>query len=44
MNYITIENKKYVIGDIIIKDAPIYSKGSRSVRDLVKKKGIEKRN
>jgi len=41
MNYITIENKKYIIGDIVLTEAPIYSKGSRSVRDLIKKKGIE---
>ncbi len=41
MNYITIENKKYITGDIVITEAPIYSKGSRSVRDLIKKKGIE---
>jgi hypothetical protein len=38
MNYITFENKKYILGDIVIKDAPIYSKGCRSVRDLIKKK------
>jgi hypothetical protein len=41
MNYITIENKKYIIGDIVLTEAPIYSKGSRSARDLIKKKGIE---
>jgi hypothetical protein len=42
MNYITFENKKYILGDIVIKDAPIYSKGCRSVRDLIKKKEIDK--
>ena len=41
MNYITIENKKYITGDIVLTEAPIYSKGSRSVRDLIKKKRIE---
>lgn len=41
MNHITFENKKYILGDITIKDAPIYSKGCRSVRDLIKKKEID---
>jgi hypothetical protein len=41
MNHITFENKKYILGDIAIKDAPIYSKGCRSVRDLIKKKEID---
>lgn len=41
MNYITFEDKKYILGDIAIKDAPIYSKGCRSVRDLIKKKEID---
>lgn len=41
MNYITFEDKKYILGDTAIKDAPIYSKGCRSVRDLIKKKEID---
>ena len=41
MNSFTYENKKYISGDHIITNAPIYSKGSRSARDLIKKKLIE---
>lgn len=40
MNSISHENKKYVNGDYILKNAPIYSKGCRSSRDLLKKKEI----
>ena len=41
MNHITIESKKYIIGDIVIKDAPIFSKGCRGTRNLIKKKEID---
>jgi hypothetical protein len=34
------QNKKYVNGDYIINNAPVYSKGSRGSRDLIKKKSI----
>lgn len=35
-------NFTYIIGDYILKNAPIYSKGIRSTRDLIKKKNIPK--
>ena len=35
------ENKTFVIGDYVLANAPIYSKGCRSSRDLIKKKNIE---
>lgn len=34
------QNKKYVNGEYIISNAPIYSKGVRGARDLIKKKNI----
>ena len=44
MNSINHENKEYIIGDYVINNAPIYCKASRSARDLIKKKLIEKNN
>ena len=38
MELITIENKQYILGDYILNNALIYSKGIRSSRELVKKK------
>jgi hypothetical protein len=40
MDKLKYNNKTYINGEIILKNAPIYSKGCRSVRDLVKKKKI----
>ena len=40
MTTITIENKQYIIGDYILENAPIYSKGSRGSRALIKNKDI----
>ena len=40
MNTLTIDNIEYVLSDYILKNAPIYSKGSRSTRDLMKRKKI----
>jgi len=37
---ITYNDKNYVQGDFILTNAPIYSKGCRSSRDLIKKKNI----
>jgi len=37
---ISYNNKSYVNGDFILSNAPIYSKGCRSSRDLIKKKNI----
>lgn len=35
-------NNKYILADYIITNAPIFSKGVRSSRDLIKKKNIDK--
>jgi AraC-like DNA-binding protein len=40
MTTITFENKQYIIGDYILENAPIYSKGSRGSRALIKNKDI----
>jgi hypothetical protein len=40
MDSITINNKNYVNADYVLKNAPIYSKGIRSSRDLIRKKNI----
>ena len=40
MSCINYNNKNYVHGDFILSNAPIYSKGCRSSRDLIKKKNI----
>jgi hypothetical protein len=37
---INYENKNYILGDYILESAPIYSKGCRSTRTLIKKKNI----
>ena len=42
MNTIEYQNNIYINGDYILENAPIYSKGVRSSRDLVKKKNIDK--
>jgi hypothetical protein len=44
MEPITINNKEYIIGDYIYNNAPIYSKGCRSSRDIISKKQIEAKN
>jgi hypothetical protein len=44
MEPITINNKEYIIGDYIYTNAPIYSKGCRSSRDIISKKQIEAKN
>ena len=41
MEIITIENNKYVLGDYVLENAVIYSKGIRSSRELIKKKLID---
>jgi hypothetical protein len=41
MESIKYENKTYVSGDYVLVNAPVYSKGCRSSRDLIKKKNIE---
>ena len=41
MEIITIDNNNYILGDYILINAPIYSKGCRSSRDLVRIKKIE---
>ena len=40
MSCINYNGKNYVQGDFILSNAPIYSKGCRSSRDLIKKKNI----
>ena len=40
MSCINYNDKNYVHGDFILSNAPIYSKGCRSSRDLIKKKNI----
>ena len=42
MNTLTINNIEYVLSDYILKNAPIYSKGARSSRDLMRRKKISK--
>jgi hypothetical protein len=41
MEIITIDNNNYILGDDIIKYAPIYSKSCRSSRQLVRTKKID---
>ena len=41
MNTIIINNLKYSQGDFLFTDAPIFCKGSRTTRDLIKKKNID---
>jgi len=40
---IIFNNKKYVVADIILTNAPIYSKGVRTTRDLIRKKNIDEK-
>ncbi len=44
MEPITINNKEYILGDYVYSNAPIYSKGCRSSRDIISKKQIEAKN
>ena len=37
---VNINDKTYILADDIIKHAPIYSKGCRSSRDLIRKKEV----
>ncbi len=39
-----INNKEYILGDCIFSNAPIYTKGCRSSRDIISKKQIEAKN
>ena len=38
---INYENKEYILGDYILTNALVYSKGCRGARDLIKKKNID---
>lgn len=42
MNIQTINGVEYINADYILKNAPIFSKGARSSRDLMKKKNLNK--
>ncbi len=44
MELITINDKQYITGDSLFTNAPIYSKGCRSSRDIISKKQIEAKN
>jgi hypothetical protein len=44
MEIITINDKQYITGDSLFINAPIYSKGCRSSRDIISKKQIEAKN
>ena len=41
MEIITIDNINYISGDYILSNAPIYCKGYRSSRDLIRQKKID---
>lgn len=41
INIVKIENKKYVMADDLATHAPLYTKGMRSGKDLVKRKNIK---
>jgi hypothetical protein len=41
---ITINDKQYIMGDNLFNNAPIYTKGCRSSRDIISKKQIEAKN
>ncbi len=41
---IIINDKQYIMGDYLFNNAPIYSKGCRSSRDIISKKQIEAKN
>jgi hypothetical protein len=44
MEIIKMDDINYILGDYILKNAPIYSKGCRSSRDLVRQKKIPAAN
>lgn len=44
MEVVSINNKEYIIGDYIFTNAPIYTKGCRSSRDIIGKKQIDVKN
>ena len=41
MNTILINNLKYSQSEFLFNDAPIFCKGSRTTRDLIRKKNID---
>jgi hypothetical protein len=41
MNQLSYNNNTFIQGDYVLEQAPIFSKGCRSARDLVKKKNIK---
>lgn len=41
MEIINIDNNNYILGDYILLNAPIYSKGCRTSRELIRQKKIE---
>jgi hypothetical protein len=43
-SHIIINDKQYIMGDYLYNNAPIYSKGCRSSRDIISKKQIEAKN
>jgi hypothetical protein len=43
MNTIIINNLKYSQSEFLFNDAPIFCKGSRTTRDLIKKKNIDQK-
>jgi hypothetical protein len=44
MEIIRINKLNYVLGDDVLQKAPIYCKGCRSSRDIIRKKNIDKNN
>ena len=44
METLNYQNEKYILGDYILTNAPIYSKGCRNSRDIIKKKKLELTN
>jgi hypothetical protein len=44
MEIITIDNKKYSLADDIIKNTPIWCKGIRNGRELIKRKNIDEKH
>jgi hypothetical protein len=42
MNIVKFNNRSYVIVTDVIKDAPLYSRGSKSAGELIRKKKIDK--
>jgi len=41
MNIIRLNNKNYVLGDDLLNMAPVFTKGCRSSRDIIKRKNID---